>query len=137
MPGSRHSSPSTRRTVGGATRGPTSKRTSGRWRRSPWSGLSTGSAGGPRAAPRGEKSVGPRVPRGGLAGEVGDVGGVVFESSIERLDELGRRGYFTFAAGLAAVLDRIVTSFGEEDLEMLGENIVLLLQTVQGMDPPG
>ena len=93
-------------------------------------------AGLAQAAPQLEKSIGTLVSLGELAGEVGDVGGVVFESSIERLDELGRRGYFTFAAGLAAVLDRIVTSFGEEDLEMLGENVVLILQTVKEMTQP-
>lgn len=87
-------------------------------------------------APRLEKSVGTLVSLGELAGEAGDVGGVVFESLINRLDDLGRRGYFTFAAGLAGVLDRIVTSFDEEDLRLLGDNIVLILETVKEMTQP-
>ncbi|OFW67243.1 MAG: hypothetical protein A2Z12_05880 [Actinobacteria bacterium RBG_16_68_21] len=89
-----------------------------------------------QAAPRLEKSVDTLVSVGELAGEAGDVGGVVFESMIGRLDDLGRRGYFTFAAGLMDVLDRIITSFGEEDLQLLGDNVVLILETVKEMTQP-
>jgi len=53
-------------------------------------------AGLAQAAPQLEKSIGTLVSVGELAGEVGDVGGVVFESAIGKLDELGRKGYFTF-----------------------------------------
>jgi len=88
------------------------------------------------AAPQLERSVGTLVSVGELAGEVGDVGGVVFESLIERLDALGRRGYFEFAAGVLAILDRVVTSFDEEDLRLLGENVVLILETVKEMTQP-
>jgi uncharacterized protein YjgD (DUF1641 family) len=88
------------------------------------------------AAPRLERSVDTLVSVGELAAEVGDVGGPVFESLIERLDVLGQRGYFTFAAGALGVLDRIVTSFGEDDLEQLGDNVVLILQTVKEMTQP-
>jgi uncharacterized protein YjgD (DUF1641 family) len=88
------------------------------------------------AAPHLERSVGTLVSVGELAGEVGDVGGVVFESLIERLDALGRRGYFEFAAGVLAILDRVVTSFDQEDLRLLGENVVLILETVKEMTQP-
>lgn len=88
------------------------------------------------AAPQLERSMGTLVSVGELAGEVGEVGGAVFESAITRLDDLGRRGYFTFAAGLLDVLDRVVTSFGEEDLRQLGDNVVLILQTVKEMTQP-
>jgi uncharacterized protein YjgD (DUF1641 family) len=87
-------------------------------------------------APRLEKSVGTLVSVGEFAGEVGDVGGVVFESAINRLDDLGRRGYFSFAGGLLDVLDRIVASFGEDDLRQLGDNVVLILETVKEMTQP-
>jgi uncharacterized protein YjgD (DUF1641 family) len=60
----------------------------------------------------------------------------VFESLIERLDALERRGYFEFAAGVLAILDRVVTSFDEEDLRLLGENVVLILETVKEMTQP-
>jgi uncharacterized protein YjgD (DUF1641 family) len=87
-------------------------------------------------APHLERSVGTLVSVGELAGEVGEMGGVVFESLIQRLDELGQRGYFEFAAGLLAVTDRIVTSFGEDDLRLLGDNVVLILETVKEMTQP-
>jgi len=88
------------------------------------------------AAPHLERSVGTLVSVGELAGEVGDIGSVVFESLIERLDALERRGYFEFAAGVLAILDRVVTSFDEEDLRLLGENVVLILETVKEMTQP-
>jgi len=88
------------------------------------------------AAPQLERSVGTLVSVTELAGEVGEVGGVVFESMITRLDELGRRGYFDFAAGLLEVLDRIVTSFDEDDLRQLGANVVLILETIKQMTQP-
>jgi uncharacterized protein YjgD (DUF1641 family) len=35
-----------------------------------------------------------------------------------------------------AILDRVVTSFDEEDLRLLGENVVLILETVKEMTQP-
>lgn len=52
------------------------------------------------------------------------------------LDELERRGYFTFAKGVWSVLDRIVTSFDQDDLGQLGDNVVLILNTVKEMTQP-
>jgi len=87
-------------------------------------------------APDLERSLGTLVSIGELAGEVGEVGGVVFESLIERLDTLGRRGYFEFGAGVMSILDRIITSFDEDDLQALGDNVVLILETVKEMTQP-
>lgn len=47
-----------------------------------------------------------------------------------------RKGYFTFVQGLLQIVDKVVTSFGEEDLEALGANVVLILKTVQQMTQP-
>jgi uncharacterized protein YjgD (DUF1641 family) len=46
------------------------------------------------------------------------------------------KGYFDFARGTAGVVEEIVSSFGEEDLEALGANVVLILQTVKQMTQP-
>lgn len=89
-----------------------------------------------QVAPDLERSLGTLVSIGELAGEVGEVGGVVFESAIERLDTLGRRGYFEFVAGVMAILDRIVITFDEDDLQALGDNVVLILETVKEMTQP-
>lgn len=58
------------------------------------------------------------------------------ESAIERLAELERRGYFTFAREGLGVVDRVVTSYDEDDIKALGDNIVLILDTVKEMTQP-
>lgn len=45
-------------------------------------------------------------------------------------------GYLSFARSGMGVVDRVVTSFSEEDVEALGDNIVLILETVKEMTQP-
>jgi uncharacterized protein YjgD (DUF1641 family) len=52
------------------------------------------------------------------------------------LEDYERRGYFAFARGGIGILDRIITSFDEDDVNALGDNIVLILQTVKEMTQP-
>lgn len=52
------------------------------------------------------------------------------------LEDFDRRGYFGFAKSGLGVVDRVVTSFSEEDVNQLGDNIVLILQTVKEMTQP-
>jgi len=59
-----------------------------------------------------------------------------FISLMNRLDEFERKGYFTFIQGGMQIVDNIVASFSEEDVRLLGENIVLILQTVKEMTQP-
>ncbi len=72
--------------------------------------------------------------------ELGDVltpiGSQAFAKLSDSLSEIERRGYFVFLRGGLRVLDTIVTSFGEEDIKQLGDNIVLILQTVKQMTQP-
>lgn len=53
-----------------------------------------------------------------------------------RLQQLNERGYFAFARHSVGILDNVVTSFSEEDVRQLGDNIVLILQTVKQMTQP-
>ena len=53
-----------------------------------------------------------------------------------RLDALQRRGYLEFVGSGIGVVDRIVGAFGREDVEALGENVVLMLQTLREMTQP-
>ena len=55
---------------------------------------------------------------------------------MDALAEMERRGYFTFARGGAHILDALVTSFSEEDVRRLGDNIVLIANTVKDMTQP-
>lgn len=61
---------------------------------------------------------------------------VFVESAIERLAELERRGYFSFAREGLAVVDRVVETYDEDDIRALGDNIVLILDTVKEMTQP-
>ena len=54
----------------------------------------------------------------------------------DRLVTLDQKGYFTFAKGGLHVVDRIVTGFSEEDVEALGDNVVLILETIKEMTQP-
>lgn len=71
-----------------------------------------------------------------LVGEVMPLGRDAFVSLTNKLDDLERRGYMTFVKGGAEVADRIVTSFSEDDIHQLGDNVVLILQTVKEMTQP-
>ncbi len=52
------------------------------------------------------------------------------------LTELEQKGYFTFTSRGARVVDKVITSFTEEDVNRLGDNIVLILNTVKDMTQP-
>jgi len=52
------------------------------------------------------------------------------------MNELERKGYFVFAQGGMRMMDNVVTSFNEEDVNRLGDNIVLILNTVKDMTQP-
>jgi uncharacterized protein YjgD (DUF1641 family) len=59
-----------------------------------------------------------------------------FSQAVELLAVAERKGYFAFARGGLQILDNIVTSFTEDDVRQLGDNIVLILQTVKSMTQP-
>lgn len=59
-----------------------------------------------------------------------------FLTLMMELDAMERKGYFTFLRGGMEIMDQIVTSFSEEDVRQLGENVVLILETVKEMTQP-
>jgi len=59
-----------------------------------------------------------------------------FLALMNRLDEMERKGYFAFFRGGMSIMDQIVTSFSEDDVEQLGQNVVLILNTVKEMTQP-
>jgi uncharacterized protein YjgD (DUF1641 family) len=70
---------------------------------------------------------------------VGDAKGLASEAMAAltaRLEELDRRGYFTFMEAGFGVVDRVITNFSEEDVNQLGDNVVLILETVKEMTQP-
>ncbi len=54
----------------------------------------------------------------------------------DRLVALDQKGYFGFAKSSLQVVDRIVTEFSEEDVDALGDNVVLILETIKEMTQP-
>jgi uncharacterized protein YjgD (DUF1641 family) len=62
--------------------------------------------------------------------------GDAFEKTTNVLEQAEQNGYFTAARGGARVVHSVVTSFGEEDMEQLADNMVLLLGTVKGLTRP-
>jgi uncharacterized protein YjgD (DUF1641 family) len=60
----------------------------------------------------------------------------MFGKAERALDAADRKGYFVFARGGMQIIDNIVTSFSEEDIRQLGDNIVLILRTVKEMTQP-
>lgn len=57
-------------------------------------------------------------------------------SATERLEAIDLRRTLEFAGAGVGVLDRIVRAFGREDVEALGDNVVLMLQVVREMTQP-
>lgn len=71
-----------------------------------------------------------------MAQEFGPVSEGAFLALMTRLDEMERNGYFAFMRGGRQIMDQIVTNFDEDDLSQLGDNIVLILQTLKEMTQP-
>lgn len=71
-----------------------------------------------------------------LADTLGPLTDQAFEKSVDALAEMERKGYFAFARGGAHILDALVTSFSEDDVRRLGDNIVLIVNTVKDMTQP-
>jgi uncharacterized protein YjgD (DUF1641 family) len=71
-----------------------------------------------------------------LIDDVGGLSGEAFKMLADGLDKLDRRGYFTWIKGGADVIDRIITEFDEDDIAALGDNVVLIFETVKEMTQP-
>lgn len=52
------------------------------------------------------------------------------------MGELESKGYVEFAEGGLKLVDNVVTSFTREDVDRLGENVVLILNTVKELTQP-
>ena len=62
--------------------------------------------------------------------------GDAFVTVTSRLADLEQRGYFSFAREGLGVFDRVVSTYDETDIRALGDNIVLILDTVRQMTQP-
>ena len=60
----------------------------------------------------------------------------MMDQAVTTLAALEHKGYFGFMRQGAYVMDQIVTSFNEEDVQQLGDNVVLILNTVKALTQP-
>jgi uncharacterized protein YjgD (DUF1641 family) len=71
-----------------------------------------------------------------LAQTVGPLFDEAFGKTVDALSAMEQKGYFTFARGGARIVENVVASFSEEDINHLGDNVVLILNTVKDMTQP-
>lgn len=71
-----------------------------------------------------------------LIDTVGPLADEAFGKAVESLTEMEQKGYFTFAQGGMQIMDNVVSSFTEEDVNRFGDNVVLILNTVKDMTQP-
>ncbi len=71
-----------------------------------------------------------------LAAVLSPITARAMELAVDRLDDLDERGYLAFAKAGLGVVDRVVSGFSEEDVEALGDNVILILDTIKEMTQP-
>ncbi len=89
-----------------------------------------------RAIPDMEVLVGQLGSLSELGHEITSISGAGMARLIEILQEAEDRGYFMFARQGATIADRVVTSFSEDDVRALGDNVVTILNAVKDMTQP-
>lgn len=69
-----------------------------------------------------------------------EVAGPIAKEGVDKatavMGDLEKKGYFNFTESGLKMVDNIVTSFTREDVDKLGENVVLILNTVKDMTQP-
>jgi uncharacterized protein YjgD (DUF1641 family) len=71
-----------------------------------------------------------------LTQTIGPLTDEAFGKAVATLADMEHKGYFTFARGGKRIADNIVTSFTADDVDRLGDNIVLILNTIKDMTQP-
>lgn len=71
-----------------------------------------------------------------LTHDANRMGREMMTAATESLSALEHKGYFGFIRQGQYVLDQIVTSFSEEEVRQLGDNVVLILNTVKALTQP-
>lgn len=54
----------------------------------------------------------------------------------KKLNEFDQKGYFEFARESGKVIDKVITSYGPEDVRHLSDNVVAILDTVKNLTQP-
>lgn len=89
-----------------------------------------------RAVPTMEVLVGQLGSLSELGHEVNSISGAGLARLTEILQTAEDKGYFMFAREGAAIADKVVTSFDEDDVRALGDNVVTILNAVKELTQP-
>jgi len=89
-----------------------------------------------RAVPQMEVLVGQLGSVSELGHEVTSISGAGMAKLTEILQVAEDKGYFMFAREGAAIADKVVTSFDEDDVRALGDNVVTILNAVKELTQP-
>ncbi len=89
-----------------------------------------------RAVPQMETLVGQLGSFSELGHEVTSISGAGMAKLTEVLQAAEDKGYFMFAREGAAIADKVVTSFDEDDVRALGDNVVTILNAVKELTQP-
>lgn len=71
-----------------------------------------------------------------LVADVTRLGPEIMAGAVDQLEEVDRKGYFRFAGAAVGVADRVVTNFDEHDVELLGDNVVAMLEALREVTQP-
>ena len=71
-----------------------------------------------------------------LVDDAAPLGRSAFISLMEQLETFEQKGYFAFGKEAVGIVDQVVSSFSPEDVHALGDNVVLILNTVKEMTQP-
>ncbi len=89
-----------------------------------------------RAIPDMEVLVGQIGSISELGHEVSSLGGAGMAKLTEVLQVAEDKGYFMFAREGAAIADRVVTTYTEDDVRALGDNVITILNAVKELTQP-
>ena len=71
-----------------------------------------------------------------LVDDAAPIGRSAIISLMEQLEYFEQKGYFAFGKEAVGIVDEVVSSFSPEDVHALGDNVVLILNTVKEMTQP-
>jgi len=71
-----------------------------------------------------------------LMKDVGPIANEVIIDATKKMHEYEQKGYFDFMREFGSVIDKIVTHYGVEDVRLLGDNVVIIMDTVKNLTQP-
>lgn len=74
--------------------------------------------------------------QGEFIDEMGPILKEVMGTATTKLASLEERGYFRAGSATVDLVDRVVTTYGEDDIRLLGDNVIRILDTVRAFTQP-